>query len=253
MEPTAIQHVKAGAHCPAFLITAGPNDPRGEPWTGAKHMDLRRGSTYIPRVMEAAEISVGKGRPREFCVDAALAAALRVFWSRGYEGASMAELTEAMGITKPSLYAAFGNKEQLFHKALDLYEAEKLAYTREALREPTARKVAEYILRGAIDMQTSSCDPKGCLGVISTLACTSQAESITADVISRRRSSQAALVDRFGEARAQGDIAPHVDPVALTNYLYAILQGMAVQSGSGATREELERVVDMSLALWPST
>src|SRR3546814_6754527 len=80
-----------------------------------------------------------KGRPREFCVDMALAAALRVFWSKGYEGASMADLTEAMGITKPSLYAAFGNKEALFHKALDLYESEKLDYTRAALEQPTAR------------------------------------------------------------------------------------------------------------------
>src|ERR1044072_4956944 len=110
------------------------------------------------------------GRPREFDVDKALGLALQVFWSKGYEGASMADLTEAMGITKPSLYAAFGNKEQLFHKALDLYEAEKLAYTREALKEPTARKVVERFMRGAIEMTMSSCDPKGCLGVISALA-----------------------------------------------------------------------------------
>src|SRR3546814_12810876 len=79
-----------------------------------------------------------KGRPREFCVDMALAAALRVFWSKGYEGASMADLTEAMGITKPSLYAAFGNKEALFNKALDLYEREKLDYMQAALAAPTA-------------------------------------------------------------------------------------------------------------------
>ena len=83
-----------------------------------------------------------KGRPREFCVDAALAAALRVFWRRGYEGASMTELTAEMGITKPSLYAAFGNTEALFHKALDLYEREKLAYMSTALEAPTARGVA---------------------------------------------------------------------------------------------------------------
>ena len=117
-------------------------------------MDLRVKTTYIPLVMETLEKPAVKGRPREFCVDEALAAALRVFWSKGYEGASMAELTEAMGITKPSLYAAFGNKEALFHKALDLYETEKLAYTREALKQPTAREVAEHFMRGAIEMQT---------------------------------------------------------------------------------------------------
>ena len=202
--------------------------------------------------METAACTVAKGRPREFCVDQALAAALGVFWAKGYEGASMADLTEAMGITKPSLYAAFGNKEALFHKALDLYEEEKLAYTREALNQPTARAVAEYYMRGAIDAQTSTCDPKGCLGVIGATACGAEAESIKADVIARRASSQAALVERFEQAKRDGDLPDHVDVLGLTNYLYAILQGMAVQAGSGATRAELERVGETSLMMWPS-
>jgi AcrR family transcriptional regulator len=193
-----------------------------------------------------------KGRPREFCVDQALAAALGVFWSKGYEGASMAELTQAMGITKPSLYAAFGNKEALFHKALELYEVEKLEYTREALKQPTARAVAEHFMRGAIDAQTSTCDPKGCLGVISATACGAEADSIKADVIQRRASSQAALVERFERAKRDGDLPEHIDVGGLTSYLYAILQGMAVQSGSGASRADLESVVDTSLAMWPT-
>ena len=192
-----------------------------------------------------------KGRPRGFCTDRALAAALGVFWSRGYEGASMAELTEAMGITKPSLYAAFGNKEALFHKALDLYESEKLAYTREALDQPTARGVAEYFMRGAIAAQLAQDGPKGCLGVISTAACGGDNASIKEAVIARRQSSQAALVERFEQAKRDGDLPDHVDAAGLTTYLYAILQGMAVQAGSGATRADLERVVDTSLALWP--
>jgi AcrR family transcriptional regulator len=202
--------------------------------------------------METTVCTAPKGRPREFCVDRALAAALGVFWSKGYEGASMADLTEAMGITKPSLYAAFGNKEALFHKALDLYEAEKLEYTREALKQPTARAVAEYYMRGAIDAQMSSCDPKGCLGVISAAACGAEAESIKADVIQRRASSHAALVERFEQAKRVGDLPAHIDASGLTSYLYAILQGMAVQAGSGATRADLERVVDTSLMVWPT-
>lgn len=206
--------------------------------------------------METAEAIVEpvavKGRPREFCTEMALSAALRVFWSKGYEGASMAELTQAMGITKPSLYAAFGNKEALFHKALDLYEREKLEYTRVALEQPTARSVAEYFMRGAIDMQTGGRDPKGCLGVISSLSCSPQAESIKADVLTRRASSQAALMARFERAKGDGDLPPHVDVPALTAYLYAILHGMAVQAGSGATRADLEGVVETSLAMWPT-
>ncbi len=193
-----------------------------------------------------------KGRPREFCTEAALASALRVFWSKGYEGASLADLTEAMGITRPSLYAAFGNKESLFHKALDLYEAEKLDYTRVALEQPTARAVAEYFMRGALAMQTSQCDPKGCLGVISAIACGAEAESIRADVIARRASSQAALVERFEQAKRDGDLPSHVDVTGLTSYLYALLQGMAVQAGSGASRADLERLVETSMAVWPS-
>jgi AcrR family transcriptional regulator len=199
-----------------------------------------------------APCTVPKGRPREFCTDQALASALRVFWSKGYEGASMADLTEAMGITKPSLYAAFGNKEALFHKALDLYEQEKLEYTRVALDQPTARAVAEYYMRGALESQTSNCDPKGCLGVIHSMACGAEAESIKADVIARRASSQAALVARFERAKEDGDLPAHVDAAGLTSYLYALLQGMAVQSGSGATRGDLERLIDTSLAVWPS-
>ncbi|MDQ1230614.1 TetR/AcrR family transcriptional regulator [Sphingomonas sp. SORGH_AS_0879] len=197
-------------------------------------------------------LPVCKGRPREFCTDKALAAALRVFWSKGYEGASMADLTEAMGITKPSLYAAFGNKEALFHKALDLYEAEKLAYIREALEQPTARTVAENLLRGALEAMTSSSEPQGCLGVIHSVACGTEAESIKAEVVARRASAQAALLARFQRARDDGDLRDGVDPEGLTQYLYALFQGMAVQAGSGATRAELETLIETGMALWPS-
>src|ERR1700744_3044913 len=105
--------------------------------------------------MEADAPIVIRGRPREFCVDEALTAALRVFWSKGYEGASLTDLTKAMRITRPSLYAAFGNKAALFRKALDLYEHDKLAYVGAALEAPTARGVAERMLNGALRMQTS--------------------------------------------------------------------------------------------------
>src|SRR5437870_3161165 len=115
--------------------------------------------------MKCSANTAVRGRPREFDPEQALAAALRVFWQHGYEGASMTELTEAMGITKPSLYACFGNKEALFRKALDLYERDKLAYIGQALEEPTARKVAERLLRGALATHCGGTDPQGCLGV----------------------------------------------------------------------------------------
>jgi AcrR family transcriptional regulator len=182
-----------------------------------------------------------------------IAAALGVFWAKGYDGASMADLTAAMGITKPSLYAAFGNKEQLFHRALDLYGAEKMAYTRDALKQPSARAVAEHLLRGAATAQTSTSDPKGCLGVISATACGAEAESIKSHIIERRSVAHTALVDRFRTAQRDGDLAPGADPEGLAQYLYVMLQGMAVQAGSGATRADLDRVVDIGLMMWPSS
>jgi AcrR family transcriptional regulator len=202
--------------------------------------------------MEALAYTPTKGRPREFCLDEALAAALRVFWSKGYEGASMTELTEAMGITKPSLYAAFGNKEALFRKTLDLYEREKMAYVGQALAKPTAREVAEHMLRGSVENQTSSCEPRGCLGVISSVACGAEAESIRADVHERSKVAKAALIERMEQAKTEGDLPDDVDVEALTGFLYALLQGMAVQAGAGATRAELDRLVDTSMMMWPA-
>ncbi|TXC70444.1 TetR/AcrR family transcriptional regulator [Sphingomonas ginsenosidivorax] len=202
--------------------------------------------------MNICSLSPIKGRPREFDLDEALAAALRVFWRNGYEAASMTELTAAMGITKPSLYAAFGNKEALFHKALDLYEREKLAYMTSAMEAPTARGVAERLLRGALAMQTSTCDPKGCLGVISAAACGAEAESIKAEVVKRRASSEAMIIRRFEQAVADGEVPEGMTAAALVRYLFAIMQGLALQGGSGATCDELEQLVETSLAVWPT-
>ena len=202
--------------------------------------------------MEAVINRSCKGRPREFCVDQALAAALGVFWRRGYESASMAELTEAMGITKPSLYAAFGNKEALFRKALDLYEREKLGFMQTALDAPTARGVAERLLRGALAMQTDGGNPRGCLGVISSVACGIEAESIRAEVIARRASSQRALVERFERANAEGELPDTIDPEGLSRYLLALLQGLSLQAGAGASCDQLKELVETSLQLWPT-
>ena len=202
--------------------------------------------------MNKPESIAVRGRPREFCLDAALASALRVFWSKGFEGTSLNDLTEAMGITRPSLYAAFGNKEALFRKALDLYEREKMAYVGRALSQPTARKVAETMLRGALDNVTSSDEPHGCLGVITSVSCGAEAESVRDEVLARGKVINKALIERFEQAKAEGDLPAHVDVEGLTNLLKAMLQGISVQAGAGATREELRKLVDTGLMLWPS-
>jgi AcrR family transcriptional regulator len=202
--------------------------------------------------MNKPEIIATRGRPREFCVDAALAAALRVFWSKGFEGTSLTDLTEAMGITRPSLYLAFGNKESLFRKALDLYEREKLAYVGKALAQPTAREVAETILRGALDNAVSASEPHGCLGVITSVSCGAEAESVRSEVLERGKAINRALIERFERAKSDGDLPSHVDSEGLTSLLKAMLQGISVQAGAGASRQELEKLVETGLLLWPS-
>lgn len=192
-----------------------------------------------------------RGRPREFDKDEALAAALRVFWTKGYEGASLSDLTEAMGITRPSLYAAFGNKEALFKQALDLYGEEKLAYVGKSLGAQTARGVAEKLLYGAIETATGD-ECRGCMRVTASVSCQSAADPIREDLSRRTESSRIALIERMQRAIDEGDFVAPVEAEAITRYLLAVLQGMSVQAGAGANCEELQKVAETTLAVWPS-
>ena len=213
---------------------------------------MLRATESISLGMKTAAIAPVRGRPREFCVDAALAAALQVFWRKGYEGASMADLTQAMGISRPSLYNCFGNKEALFRKALDLYETEKMAYVGEALAQPTARAVAEHLLNGSLERQTSICDPKGCLGVISAMQCGDQAAGIREEVNARGAAANDALISRFARAKAEGDLPGSADPEGLARLLYAVSSGLAMQAQNGASPEQLQSLVQTALVCWPS-
>jgi AcrR family transcriptional regulator len=192
------------------------------------------------------------GRPRAFDVDQALDRALQVFWQKGYEGASLADLTEAMGINRPSLYAAFGNKEALFRKVLDRYITGPAAYVSEALDEPTARGVIERLLGGAAASLTDPRNPRGCLVVHAALSCGEAADSIRRELITRRAGTEAALRRRFKRAKSEGDLPIHSDPADLARYIATLVQGMAVQAASGATRNELLRVVETVLRAWPA-
>ena len=143
------------------------------------------------------------GRPRTFCVDQALDIALKVFWKKGYEGTSIDDLTKAMGINRPSLYCAFGNKEELFRKALDRYAEGSGALVREAIGEPTARAAAEHLLCGAADGLTDPRHPPGCLAVQGALSCGEAAEPIRKELCARRAAAEESLRERLraGEVR----------------------------------------------------
>jgi AcrR family transcriptional regulator len=197
------------------------------------------------------EVGMPIGRPRAFDVDQALDRALKVFWRKGYEGASLSDLTRAMRINRPSLYAAFGNKEALFRKAIDRYVEGPAAYLREALQEPTARAVVERLLGGTTELLTDRRNPRGCLMVQGALTCGEAADSIRRELAARRAANEAAIRQRFERARADGDLPPNADPADLARYVATVMQGMAVQAVGGASRAELLRTVEMALRAWP--
>jgi AcrR family transcriptional regulator len=191
------------------------------------------------------------GRPREFCFDGALSKALNVFWRLGFEGASLTDLTEAMGITRPSLYAAYGNKEELFRKALDLYDETYMGFAQEALTEQTARAVAERLLKGFAEAATNTDHPPGCLGTTSALVCSAAAEPIRQELVRRRASFETTLRRRFEKAKASGDLPDTAHPGDLARFIMTVAQGMSIQASAGTTRQSLQRVAATALQGWP--
>jgi AcrR family transcriptional regulator len=197
--------------------------------------------------------AIHKGRPREFDTEMALEKALHVFWQRGYEGASLTDLTEAMGISRPSLYAAFGNKEELFRRALDRYAAKGPGAIHEAaLTEATARKVVEHLLRSLAFSLTDPCNPAGCLSVQGALTCSQAADTIKQELCRRRSKGEENLRRRFERAKAEGDLTPDADAGALARYVITVTQGMSVQAAGGASRADLLAVADMAMKAWPA-
>ncbi len=191
------------------------------------------------------------GRPRGFDVDEALERALRVFWEQGYEGASLATLTGAMGISTTSMYSTFGNKEELFRKALERYSEGPSAYLHRALDEPTALGVASAILAGTILTTTRPDNPHGCLGVQGARA-TSDSGRQVRDLLAAWRDDTCTLVrERFARAVDDGDLPPGVDPGLLARLVTTVAYGIAVQAASGVDQEELRAIADAILRQWP--
>lgn len=186
-----------------------------------------------------------RGRPRSFDCEAALDRALEVFWRKGYEGASLADLTAAMGINPPSLYAAFGNKEELFRKAIERYVEARTPFWLEALELPTAREVIERLMCGSVENLTSGCP--GCLLVKGAMTCGEGADALQEELAKVRALAESSLRERFERAVKEGDLAASADPAGLARYVIALNQGMAIQAEGGATTADLQKIVDMAL------
>jgi AcrR family transcriptional regulator len=188
------------------------------------------------------------GRPRTFDADAALDRAVEIFWRQGYEGTSVAELTVEMGVNKPSLYAVFGSKEQLFHKVVQRYAEKELAYFREALMEPTAVAVVREYLRTNAVALTQPGRPPGCLSIQGGVSSSTANSTVSQFLASSRLAGEHALADRLARARSDGDLAPEIDPVAMARFVMVVSEGQAVHAAAGANRQELQQSADIALA-----
>ncbi len=190
------------------------------------------------------------GRPRCFDEEKALDQAMLVFWEKGFEGASLGDLTSAMGIKPASLYAAFGNKEALFRKALERYRAQQLPFIYDALQEPTAFAVAGRMLRGCAMFLTRPNFPARCM-TIETLAASEEGLEICKDLTSVRLDAQKELQRRFARAKREGDLPQECNPGSLARFITAVCQGMNIQSANGSTRKDLLDLAQTSMRAWP--
>ena len=202
--------------------------------------------------MSESRCTASVGRPRAFDPEVALEKALDVFWRKGYDGTSLADLTEAMGINKPSLYSTFGNKDQLFLKAIEVYENRPCAFLGPALAEPTAHQVVKTMLYGAAKNFADKSHPQGCVIIQGALSCSETASSVKEALMARRQEGEERLRDRLARAQAEGDIPATTNVVTLARYLGTVMQGMAIQANNGATPEELTEVADLALSAMPA-
>jgi len=193
-----------------------------------------------------------RGRPLSFDRDAALETAMHVFWERGYEAASIADLTSAMGITPPSLYTAFGDKEQLFLEAIERYALGYGSAGARALQEePTARGAIERWLLEAASELTQPCHPKGCMVVMAATNCSAAAERVQDALLLRRTEAIANVGRRIQGGIDNGELPPDTDAQDLANFYATIYQGMSMQAKDGATHESLVATVRRAMRSWP--
>jgi AcrR family transcriptional regulator len=191
---------------------------------------------------------IGKmGRPIKFDKDAALEAAMLLFWERGYEGTSMADLTQAMGLNPSSIYAAFGDKHTLFSLAVKRYMDSRAQYATKALKEPTLEKVVRALFESTVAFLTTPGQPPTCMTLVGAVGCSvnaSPARDITTEI---RKQNESAMRERFLRARKSGELPKNVNVDDYTRYLSSILAGLSIQAANGSTRAELKRTAQMAL------
>lgn len=192
-----------------------------------------------------------RGRPRAFDRDAALRRAMEVFWAKGYERTSLADLTEAMGINSPSLYAAFTSKEALFQEALALYSTTEGSEIWEGVPvAPTARAACAHLLRATAEAFASDDKRRGCMAVLSAPQMDGASPSICDTLKHRRAATTTVLRERLRRAVAEGDLPATADVEAITAYMVTVQHGLSIQARDGVSRETLLAIADCAMAGW---
>jgi AcrR family transcriptional regulator len=193
-----------------------------------------------------------RGRPRTFDPDTALRQALDLFWERGYEGTSLNDLAEAMGIASASIYACFGNKEDLFRQVMALYSTTSGEPPRRALREqPTARAAVHAMLRATADEITRPDTPHYCMLILAAPTGAVENHTVREFLADRRRAMHTTIRDRLARGVTEGDLTAPSDGLdAIARYYTTVVQGLSIQARDGASRAELEAVITCAMAAW---
>lgn len=192
-----------------------------------------------------------RGRPRSFDRQKALESAMAVFWDRGYQAASMSDLTEAMGINPPSLYAAFGSKEELYREAIAHYTATESDEIVAPLRQaPTARAAVEGYLVASARTFTRPGRPPGCMIVLAAVNAVGVGEETSRILREMRAASVTMIEERLERAMAEGELPASLDLHAVASYYVTVQQGMSIQARDGASRPLLEAIADGAMAAW---
>lgn len=207
--------------------------------------------TIMYRTVQIKDVDMAVGRPREFDMDAVLDRAMDVFWRRGYEGACMTELTASMAISRPSLYAAFGDKRSLFHAVVNRYLNGHGSSAWAALAKPGAREAIRSLLTERAMSLTDPDRPSGCLAIQAALVCGEEHEEIKNSLVELRHRFEAAIRDRLLRAEREGDFPAQLNPAVFAQYISAVTHGMAVQAVGGASRQDLLAVADLAFSVWP--
>jgi AcrR family transcriptional regulator len=201
--------------------------------------------------MKSAPPPRPRGRPRAFDRDDALDRAMHLFWRRGYEATSVSDLTEAMGITPPSLYAAFGDKKRLFLEAVDRYQSGPGGFAQAAFNEPTAVRAVRRLMMDTIESFFEKNNPKGCMVVLAATNCTTDSSDILDELAGRRRMAERLVRDRIAAGRDAGEIPSRADVDALAGMIITTLYGLSIKARDGASRASLRKVVEQVMSMWP--